>query len=148
VEFGGYAGLDEALGVGDGFVAQRVELADADVGGREAGQVLGAGRCGVGGDVGATPTPRAAQVEVPQIGRSDALRIGVSVSSAMDRVSRRSSKAGTRRNWKLGVGPPRSRANRLTPAERLAPALSPPTPIRSGSMPSSAAFSTVQRKAA
>jgi len=48
VEFGGYAGLDEGLGVSDGFVAQRVELADADVGGREAGQVMGAGRCGVG----------------------------------------------------------------------------------------------------
>jgi hypothetical protein len=74
--------------------------------------------------------------------------IGVSVSSAMDGVSRRSSTAGMRRNWKHGVGPPRSRAIRLTPAARLAPALSPPTAIRSGSMPSSAAFSTVQMKTA
>lgn len=44
VELVGYAGLDGARGVGEVFVAERVELGDVDVGGRQRGRVGDAGR--------------------------------------------------------------------------------------------------------
>jgi hypothetical protein len=38
VELDGYAGLAEAQGVGEVFVAERLELGDLDVGGRRPGR--------------------------------------------------------------------------------------------------------------
>ena len=49
VELDGYAGLAEAQGVGEVFVAEHAELGDLDVGGRQPGRVGDAGRGGVGG---------------------------------------------------------------------------------------------------
>ena len=49
VELDGYAGLAEAQGVGEVFIAEHVELGDLDEGGRTPGRVGGAGRVGVGG---------------------------------------------------------------------------------------------------
>ena len=51
-------------------------------------------------------------------------------------------------SWKTIGGPPASRAIWLTTAARLPPALSPPTAIRDGSMPSSAAFAATHFVAA
>jgi hypothetical protein len=51
VELDGYAGLAEAQGVGEVFVAEHVELGDLGVGGRQRGRVGDAGRGGVGGGV-------------------------------------------------------------------------------------------------
>ena len=39
VELDGYAGSGETTGVGDALVAEDVEVADVDVGGRESGEV-------------------------------------------------------------------------------------------------------------
>ena len=44
VELDGYAGLAEAQGVGEVFVAEHVELGDLDVGGRTLGRVGDAGQ--------------------------------------------------------------------------------------------------------
>ena len=44
VELDGYAGLAEAQGVGEFFVAEHVELGDLDVGGRTPGRVGDAGQ--------------------------------------------------------------------------------------------------------
>jgi hypothetical protein len=49
VELDGYAGLAEAQGVGEVFVAEHVELGDLDVAGRTPGRVGDAGQGGVGG---------------------------------------------------------------------------------------------------
>jgi hypothetical protein len=57
VELDGYAGLAEAQGVGEVFVAEHVELGDLDVGGRTPGRVGDAGRGGVGGGVRAAGGP-------------------------------------------------------------------------------------------
>lgn len=57
VELDGYAGLAEAQGVGDVFVAEHVELGDLDVGGRTPGRVGDAGQGGVGGGVRAAGGP-------------------------------------------------------------------------------------------
>jgi hypothetical protein len=57
VELDGYAGLAEAQGVGEVFVAEHVELRDLGVGGRQRGLVGDAGRGGVGG--GCPPPPAA-----------------------------------------------------------------------------------------
>ena len=51
VELDGYAGLAEAQGVGEVFVAEHVELGGLDVGGRQRGRVGDAGQGGVGGGV-------------------------------------------------------------------------------------------------
>jgi hypothetical protein len=56
VELDGYAGLAEAQGVGEVFVAEHVELGDLDVGGRQRGRVGDVGRGGVGGGVRRPPT--------------------------------------------------------------------------------------------
>ena len=57
VELDGYAGLAEAQGVGEVFVAEHAELGDLDVGGRQPGRVGDAGRGGVGGGVRAAGGP-------------------------------------------------------------------------------------------
>ena len=57
VELDGYAGLAEAQGVGEVFVAEHVELGDLDVGGRTPGRVGDAGQGGVGGGVRAACGP-------------------------------------------------------------------------------------------
>ena len=57
VELDGYAGLAEAQGVGEVFVAEHVELGDLDVGGRTPGRVGDAGQGGVGGGVRAADGP-------------------------------------------------------------------------------------------
>ena len=57
VELDGYAGLAEAQGVGEVFVAEHVELGDLGVGGRQRGRVGDAGRGGVGGGVRAAGGP-------------------------------------------------------------------------------------------
>ena len=46
VELDGYAGLAEAQGVGEVFVAEHVELGGLDVGGRRPGRVGSATRAG------------------------------------------------------------------------------------------------------
>ena len=48
VELDGYAGLAEAQGVSEVFVAEHVELGDLDVGGRTPGRVGDAGQGGSG----------------------------------------------------------------------------------------------------
>ncbi len=76
------------------------------------------------------------------------LHIGVAVKWRMLQVSRRSSSSGIPRYWKHKVGPPRSRASKAMPAAMPPPALPPITPIRSGSMPSSAALAWAHTSAA
>ena len=65
VELDGYAGLAEAQGVGEVFVAEHVELGDLDVGGRQPGRVGDAGQGGVGGGVRAAGGP----VSLPEPGQ-------------------------------------------------------------------------------
>ena len=57
VELDGYAGLAEAQGVGEVFVAEHVELGDLDVSERQPGRVGDAGQGGVGGGVRAAGRP-------------------------------------------------------------------------------------------
>ena len=57
VELDGYAGLAEAQGVGEVFVAEHAELGDLGVGGRQRGRVGDAGEGGVGGGVRAAGGP-------------------------------------------------------------------------------------------
>ena len=73
---------------------------------------------------------------------------GVSVKLRADRVSSRSSSSGWLSSWNRIAGPPSSRARNATAAASPAPAACPPTAIRAGSTPSSAACSAVQTNAA
>jgi hypothetical protein len=57
VELDGYAGLAEAQGVGEVFIAEHAELGDLDLGGRTPGRVGDAGQGGVGGGVRAAGGP-------------------------------------------------------------------------------------------
>jgi hypothetical protein len=57
VELDGYAGLAEAQGVGEVFVAEHLELGDLDVGGRTPGRVGDAGQGGVAGGLRAASGP-------------------------------------------------------------------------------------------
>ena len=57
VELDGYAGLAEAQGVGEVFIAEHVELGDLDAGGRTPGRVGDEGQGGAGGGVRAAGGP-------------------------------------------------------------------------------------------
>ena len=70
VELDGYAGLAEAQGVGEVFVAEHVELGDLVVGGRQRGRVGDAGQGGVGGGVPAPACEPAGARTAPASGGS------------------------------------------------------------------------------
>ena len=57
VELNGYAGLAEAQGVGEVFVAEHVELGDLGIGRRQPGRAGDAGQGGAGGGVRAAGGP-------------------------------------------------------------------------------------------
>ena len=73
--------------------------------------------------------------------------IGVSTNVRMLVVSSRWSSSGIPRNWKHSGGPPRSRARSAVAALSPPPALWPPTAMRAGSTPSSAALVVQPRRA-
>ena len=146
VELDRHAGAAELGRVGEVLVAEDVDLADLDVGRRQAGRVLEAGRRRRGRDV----RPAGGVAEQRAATRCGCRRRTTATKGAMcgSGVRVRSSSIGMSRICRAIFGPPRSRARIVSAAAMPPPALSPITPIRSGSTPSSAACSCSQRSAA